>query len=458
MREPLHHNAAMQSDDAKKQMKADILKATREYAALKWPEKSFDPEKDLVPISGRVFDADDVATLVDSSLDFWLTAGRFAATFERDFAKKVGAKDCLLTNSGSSSNLLAMSALTSHRLEKRQLKPGDEVITVAAGFPTTVAPIYQNKLVPVFLDISLPTYTVNVEQLEEALSPKTKAIMMAHTLGNPFDLDTVMAFAKKHNLFVIEDNCDALGTEYNGKWTGTFGEMSTFSFYPAHHITMGEGGAVCTSDETLRLAVESLRDWGRDCWCKPGAANSCGKRFDWKLGDLPYGYDHKYIYSHVGYNLKATDMQAAIGCAQLKKLDGFIKKRRDNFAMLHKLLKPLEEYLILPEATPKSVPSWFGFPITLRDNAPISRRDLVDFLERQRIATRQLFAGNLVRQPAYINLEHRIIGDLKVSDTVMNRTFWLGIYPAITTPMLEYVAHVMTKAFAPKPPRIALEK
>lgn len=452
---PFHQNAVMQNQDQKKQMRADILKATREYAGLKWQEKAFDPEKDLVPVSGRVFDGDDVATLVDSSLDFWLTAGRFAATFEREFAKTLGASHCLLTNSGSSSNLLALSALTSHRLGNRRLKPGDEVITVAAGFPTTVSPIYQNRLVPVFLDITLPTYTVDINQLEAALSPKTKAIMMAHTLGNPFDLDSVMSFAKKHGLFVIEDNCDALGTEYNGRKTGTFGEMSTFSFYPAHHITMGEGGAVVTSDETLRLAVESLRDWGRDCWCKPGAANSCGKRFQWQLGDLPYGYDHKYIYSHVGYNLKATDMQAAVGCAQLKKLETFIRKRRENFDTLYGLLKPLEEYIILPEATPKSVPSWFGFPITLRKNAPVTRRDLVNYLEKKRIGTRQLFAGNLIRQPAYKDLEHRIVGDLSVSDTVMNQTFWVGVYPGITHPMLEYVASCMTAAFRSK--RIPLD-
>ena len=446
----------MDDREKAKSLRAEILEKVREYALLKWPKKKFDPKGDAVPVSGRVYDGDDVATLVDSSLDFWLTTGRFALQFEKNFAEKIGAKHCLLVNSGSSANLLALSALTSPLLKERQLKPGDEVITVAAGFPTTVNPIYQNNLIPVFIDVTLPTYTVDIDQLEAAYSPKVRAIMMAHTLGNPFDLDAVMAFAKKHHLFVIEDNCDALGTTYNGKMTGSFGDLSTYSFYPAHHITMGEGGAVVTSDDAIKRAAESFRDWGRDCYCAPGAQNTCCKRFAWQLGDLPFGYDHKYIYSHVGYNLKATDMQAAVGCAQLKKLDSFIAKRKENFTSLYNLLKPLEEFLILPEAQVKSDPSWFGFPITLRENAPITRHELVQHLENHRIATRQLFAGNLVKQPAYKNLPCRIIGDLKNSDIVMERTFWIGVYPGIDREMCEYVAEVMGEAFTKKPGRIQL--
>lgn len=446
----------MDDRERAKSLRTEIIKQVREYAEFKWPKKKFNPQNDAVPVSGRVFDGDDVATLVDASLDFWLTTGRFALQFEKTFAEKIGAKHCLLTNSGSSANLLALSALTSPLLGERQLKPGDEVITVAAGFPTTVNPIYQNRLIPVFIDVTLPTYTANIDQLEAAFSSKTRAIMMAHTLGNPFDLDAVMAFAKKHDLFMIEDNCDALGTTYNGKMTGSFGDLSTYSFYPAHHITMGEGGAVVTSDDTLKRAVESFRDWGRDCYCMPGAQNTCCKRFAWQLGDLPFGYDHKYIYSHIGYNLKATDMQAAVGCAQLKKLDSFIAKRKENFRMLHELLKPLEEFLILPEAQAKSDPSWFGFPITLKENSPISRHELVQHLENHRVATRQLFAGNLVKQPAYKDLPGRIIGDLKVSDVVMERTFWIGVYPGIDGAMLEYSAGVMKEALLENKKRIAL--
>ena len=436
----------MQQNDPVRQRRADIIESVRTYAKEKWPEKVFDPTRDLVPVSGRVYDGDDVATLVESSLDFWLTAGRYAATFEKELPRKMGLKHCLLVNSGSSANLVACTTLTSHKLEGRKLNPGDEVITVAAGFPTTVNPIYQNNLMPVFVDVSLPTYNIDVSQLEAALSPKTKAIMVAHTLGNPFNLDAVTAFAKQHNLFLIEDNCDALGSTYNGKYTGTFGDIATCSFYPAHHITMGEGGAVLMNDDSIKDIAESFRDWGRDCWCKPGAANTCCKRFGWQLGDLPFGYDHKYIYSHLGYNLKVTDMQAAVGCAQLKKLDAFVAKRKENFATLTKLLKPLEEYFILPEATPKSDPAWFGFPITLRENVPFERRLLMEYLDRNRIGTRQLFAGNLVRQPAYKNLPRRVIGDLKNSDTVMNRTFWIGVYPGLTTPMLEYVADHLARA------------
>ena len=446
----------MESHEQAKKLRAEILQQVHEYADCKWQEKTFDPKTDSVPVSGRVFDGDDVATLVDASLDFWLTTGRFAMGFEKSFAEKIGAKRCLLTNSGSSANLLALSALTSPLLKDRRLKAGDEVITVAAGFPTTVNPMYQNNLIPVFIDVTLPTYTADIDQLEAAYSPKTRAIMMAHTLGNPFDLDAVMHFTKKYDLFVIEDNCDALGTTYDGKITGSFGDLSTYSFYPAHHITMGEGGAVVTNDDVLKRAVESFRDWGRDCWCMPGAQNTCCKRFAWQLGDLPFGYDHKYIYSHIGYNLKATDMQAAIGCAQLKKLDSFIAKRRENFKYLYTLLKPLEEFLILPEAQAKSDPSWFGFPITLRENSPITRHELVQHLENHRVATRQLFAGNLVKQPAYKNLPCRIVGDLKNSDIVMERTFWIGVYPGIDREMCEYVAEVMGEGFTKRPNRISL--
>lgn len=432
-------------DDAGlKQWRTKICDDAKAYAAEKWPEKPFDPEHDLVPVSGRVFDGEDVASLVESSLDFWLTAGRFAATFEREFPKRVGTRHCTLTNSGSSANLLAMTSLTSHRLGEERLKPGDEVITVATGFPTTVNPIYQNKLVPVYIDITLPTYGADITRLEEALSPKTRAIMMAHTLGNPFNLDVIMDFAQRHNLYVVEDACDALGGTYHGKNLGTFGDLATFSFYPAHHITMGEGGAVVTDDEILRKNVESFRDWGRDCWCKPGACNSCGKRFEWQLGDLPMGYDHKYIYSHIGYNLKVTDMQAAVGCSQLKKLDHFVEKRRENFRTLTELLRPVEDKLILPEAEPGSDPSWFGFPITLREGVEPGRKAIVEFLEGRRIATRQLFAGNIIRQPAYKDLQHRIVGPLDVSDRVMRDTFWIGVYPGLSRPHLEYAASCLT--------------
>jgi CDP-6-deoxy-D-xylo-4-hexulose-3-dehydrase len=377
--------------------------------------------------------------LVESSLDFWLTTGRYAEQFETQFAKVMGMKHALLCNSGSSANLLAVTALTSPRLKKRALKDGDEVITVAAGFPTTVNPILQNRLVPVFVDVQLGTYDATMESIEAAIGPKTKAIVMAHTLGNPFNLDGVMSIAKEHNLFVVEDTCDAVGATYNDKPVGSFGDISTTSFYPAHHITMGEGGCVLVKSAPMKKIVESFRDWGRDCWCPPGNDNTCGRRFDWQLGELPYGYDHKYVYSHIGYNLKLTDMQAAVGVAQLKKLPDFIEARRRNFNRLYAGLKKFEEVLILPETTPKSNPSWFGFAITIRPGAPFSRLDLVQHIESRRIGTRLLFGGNLMRQPAYINMPHRVVGPLTNADIITDNTFWLGVYPGLTDEMVDFM-------------------
>jgi CDP-4-dehydro-6-deoxyglucose reductase, E1 len=428
-------------------IRSDILALVREYHAVAFPQKDFQPGLSAVPVSGKVFDHTEMEYLVDSSLDFWLTTGRFAKTFEKKFAQWFGVRHCLLVNSGSSANLVALSALTSPTLGERQLRPGDEVITAAAGFPTTVNPILQNNLVPVFMDAHIPTYNLDVTQLESARSDKTKAIMIAHTLGNPFDLDAVMAFARRYNLWVIEDTCDALGATYNGQKAGTFGDLSTMSFYPAHHITMGEGGAVMTNNPALKKLVESFRDWGRDCWCEPGVDDTCGKRFGWQLGDLPAGYDHKYTYSHIGYNLKLSDMQAAVGVAQLEKLEGFIEQRHQNFAYLLEELRPLEEFLILPEATPHSDPSWFGFPITVRESAPISRNDLVRALELQKIGTRLLFGGNLLRQPAYRNITHRKIGDLETADRIMNQTFWVGVYPGLNKAMLNHIVETLTRAF-----------
>ena len=416
-----------------------ILELTAEYAGEQWPERPFVPGETPVPVSGRVFDADDVSHLIDASLDFWLTAGRFASQFEREFARLLERRAALLVNSGSSANLVAVSALTAEELGERRLRPGDEVVTVAAGFPTTINPILQNRLVPVFLDIEIPTYNVAVAGLEEAIGPRTRAILLAHTLGNPFDLDAVTKVAREKDLWLVEDTCDALGSLYRGRRTGTFGDLSTFSFYPAHHITMGEGGAVATDHPLLKKIAASFRDWGRDCWCEPGVANTCGKRFDWQLGELPHGYDHKYIYSHVGYNLKATDMQAAVGVSQLKKLPGFLAARKRNFARLSEGLAPLAEHLVFPRATEGSEPSWFGFPITVRPEAPFSRRDIVGHLESRKIATRQVFAGNALRQPAYRGIECRVVGDLANTDLTMRQTFWIGVYPGITDAMVDYV-------------------
>ena len=431
------------------ELRARILELTRQYYSEQWPGTEYEPGEMPVPVSGKVFDARELELLVDASLDFWLTTGRFATQFEKSFARWFGIRHCLLVNSGSSANLLALTALTSPTLGADRLRPGDEVITAAAGFPTTVNPILQNGMIPVFVDSHIPTYNIDPTQLEAAIGPRTRAIMAAHTLGNPFDLAEVMRLAEKYDLWVIEDTCDATGAMYNGRKVGTFGDMATVSFYPAHHITMGEGGAVLTGSPKLKVLLESFRDWGRDCWCEPGKDNTCGKRFEWCLGSLPNGYDHKYTYSHIGYNLKLSDMQAAVGVAQLEKLDGFIEARRRNFRYLHAALEPLSEFLILPEATPNSDPSWFGFPITVRPDAPVTRTELVRFLESKRVATRLLFGGNLVRQPAYEESVYRVHGELTNADLIMHGTFWVGIYPALGPKHLDYVAETIAGALAP---------
>lgn len=433
------------------ELRAQILELVGRYHAANWPEQSFVPGETPVPVSGKVFDADDLKTLVDASLDFWLTTGRFAAQFERGFAAFMGTRYCSLVNSGSSANLLALTALTAPELKDRALRPGDEVITCACGFPTTVNPILQNQLVPVFLDVHIPTYNLDVSRLEEAVGPRTKAIMVAHTLGNPFDLATVMDVARRKRLWVIEDCCDAVGATWDGRPVGSFGDLATVSFYPAHHITMGEGGAVLTSDPLLKKIVESFRDWGRDCWCEPGHDNTCGKRFEGQQGGLPEGYDHKYTYSRIGYNLKLTDMQAAVGVSQLKKLPDFIKRRNANFAYLRDRLAPLEAGLILPESHPRAQPSWFGFPLTVKPGAPRNRRELILALEQQRVATRLLFGGNLLRQPAYRGVPYRVAGDLTGCDRVMQDTFWLGLYPGLRDPMLRHTERVLELALAPPP-------
>lgn len=429
------------------QIRKQILELTAQYYAETWPNKPFSPGDNL-PYAGRVFDEQELVNLVDSSLDFWLTTGRFARQFETNMARYMGRLYALLCNSGSSANLLAVTALTSARLKDRQLLPGDEVITVAAGFPTTINPIIQNGLVPVFVDVDLPTLNIDVNYLEEALSDRTRAIVLAHTLGNPYDLDTICAFAAKHNLFLVEDNCDALGSLYKNKLTGTFGDISTLSFYPAHHITMGEGGCVTTSDANLKIIIESFRDWGRDCYCDPGKDNTCGKRFGWQLGSLPEGYDHKYIYSHIGYNLKLTDMQAAVGVAQLDKLPDFIKARRNNWQQLRDGLADYEKFLVLPTATAGSEPSWFGFAVTVKEDAPFKRRELVSHLEAKKIATRHIFGGNLVRQPAYQNIAMRRIGNLANSDRVMNDSFVVGVYPGLSHGAIEFILDSFKEFFA----------
>src|SRR6202167_889986 len=439
------------------ELREQIRALTAEYHAVAFPAKAFVPGTSVVPVSGKVIGADDICSVVDSALDGWFTTGRFAKDFERKLARFFGVRSASLVNSGSSANLVALSALTSPKLGDRALKPGDEVITVAAGFPTTVNPIFQNRLVPVFIDVALPTYEIDVTKLEAAYSPKMKAVMIAHTLGNVFNLDAITAFCKKYKLWLIEDCCDALGSTYKGQKVGTFGDIATVSFYPAHHITMGEGGAVMTDKPALQVLIDSFRDWGRDCWCEPGKDNTCGKRFDWQLGTLPCGYDHKYTYSHIGYNLKATDMQAALGLSQIEKLPHFIERRKENFAYLKMALKPMEDCLILPEATPGSDPAWFGFPIGVREDAPFTRADLIRALEAKKIATRLLFGGNLLRQPAYEDCEFRVAGPLPNTDFVMNNVFWIGVYPGLTKPMLDFVAEVIT-GFASNPSLHGLAK
>ena len=421
------------------QLRGEILKLVEEYYQERFAGRSFDPVTDTVHYAGRVFDEDELVKLVDSSLDFFLTASRYSDQFEADFAEFFGLSNAILVNSGSSANLVALTSLTSPKLGERRLRPGDEVVTVAAGFPTTVAPIVQNRLVPVFVDVNLGDYTAISSRIEEAIGPKTRAIAMAHTMGVPFDLDTVMRLAKEHNLWVVEDNCDALGSRYRGRLTGTFGDIATVSFYPAHHITMGEGGCVLTGDELLGRILRSIRDWGRDCYCAGGENNTCGKRFSQQFGRLPYGYDHKYVYSHIGYNLKVTDMQAAVGVAQLGKLEDFISRRKANFQKLHAMLETYQDRLILPHAIPHADPSWFGFVITIRDGAGFTRNELTRFLETNRIETRNLFGGNLLRQPAFIDIEHRLVGDLTNTDLIMERTFFIGVYPGIDDTQLDYI-------------------
>ena len=421
------------------QLRQQILDLVQDYHQAAFAERPFVPGESAVPVSGRVFGAHEISLLVDSSLDFWLTTGRYSEEFEKKFAQYMGLRHALLCNSGSSANLLALSCLTSPKLGDIRLKSGDEVITVAAGFPTTVNPILQNGLVPVFVDIETETHNIDTTLLELALSEKTRAVMIAHTLGNPFNLEAVTAFCKKHSLFLIEDNCDALGAHYNGQLTGTFGDVATVSFYPAHHITMGEGGVVMTNKPALKKLIESFRDWGRDCWCPPGVDNTCGKRFDWQLGSLPHGYDHKYTYSHIGYNLKLTDMQAAVGVAQLDRLDSFIKTRQDNWSYLRAGLKPYEKFFHLPVPAANSEPSWFGFLMSVREDAPFDRNELIAWLTERKIGTRLLFGGNLTRQPAYIDQPWRVAGSLERTDFAMTNSFWVGVYPGLTTEMLDYI-------------------
>ena len=420
-------------------LKKEIFNLVSEYYTEKHKPKQFIPGETYISYAGRVYDEKEIISLVDSALDFWLTAGRFAKQFEEEFAKFLGVKYCILTNSGSSANLLAISALTSSKLGERRLKPGDEVITTACAFPTTVNPIIQNNLVPVFIDVDIGTYNIQVDKVEDAITKKTKAIFLAHTLGNPFDLDKVLEICKKYNLWMIEDNCDALGSKYDGQYTGTFGSIATFSFYPAHHITMGEGGALVTNDNQLKKLIQSFRDWGRDCWCEPGCDNTCGKRFSWQLGSLPFGYDHKYIYSHIGYNLKITDMQAAVGVAQLMKLSSFIESRKKNFKLLYDGIKKYDKYFILPKIELKADPSWFGFLLTVRKDAGFMRDEIVKYLEDNKIATRMLFAGNIIKNPSFENVKYRVYINLKNSDFIMNNTFWIGVYPGLTEEMINYI-------------------
>lgn len=434
-------------------MRNEILELSRKFFEKEKSKQTIIPGENYIPPAGKVLDGEDLVNLIDSSLDMWLTAGRFANQFEENFAAFFGLKHCLLTNSGSSANLLAFTALTSPRLKDRRLLPGDEVITVAAGFPTTVNPIIQNNCIPVFVDVELATYQVDVNLIESAITKKTKAIMIAHTLGNTFNLKAVKDICSKHNLWLIEDCCDAVGAKYDGKSVGTFGDLATTSFYPAHHITMGEGGAVLTNNKELKIIVESFRDWGRDCFCPPGCDNTCRRRFSWKLGELPDGYDHKYTYGHIGYNLKVTDMQAAIGCSQLKKLPSFVEKRNINFNYLKNKMKELklDKYLILPEATKNSEPSWFGFPLSLREESDDllqkTRNELIQYLENNKIGTRLLFGGNLTKQPLYTKEQYKVASKLTNTDYIMNNTFWIGVFPALNSTHMDYIAEKLLVFF-----------
>ena len=407
--------------------------------------KAIIPGESYIPVSGKVIDEEDILWGIESMMDAWLTAGRFSLKLERELARYFGSRFSLLVNSGSSANLLAFYALTSPKLLDRAIKPGDEIITVAAGFPTTINPMIQFGCIPVFVDVDIPTYNIIVEDIEKAITPKTKAIMIAHALGNPFNLSVVMAIAKKYNLWVVEDDCDSLGATYDGKKTGTFGDLATLSFYPAHHITMGEGGAVLVNNASLKKITESFRDWGRDCWCAPGTDNTCGERYCQKLGDLPEGYDHKYTYSHIGFNLKVSDMQAAVGLSQLTKADHFVARRKENHAILSEMFKEFEEHFILPKATENSEPSWFGFMLTIREGSPIDRNKFVEYLEQNKIGTRLFFGGNLLKQPAYYNLNYRKIDDLKNTDLLMNNSFWLGVWPGLNQVHYDYVIDTVRK-------------
>jgi CDP-6-deoxy-D-xylo-4-hexulose-3-dehydrase len=426
--------------DQQQEIRQKISVLVEEFAKLRYMPQTFKPGETVIPPSGKVLDAAELKSMVEASLDGWLTTGRFNEAFEKKLRNFLGVKFLITTNSGSSANLLAFSALTSLKLKERAIKTGDEVISVAAGFPTTVNPILQFGAVPVFVDVDIATHNIDVTKIEAAISPKTKAIMLAHSLGNPFNLKVILEICKKYNLWLIEDNCDSLGSRYNGQLTGTFGDVGTLSFYPAHHITMGEGGAVFTNNAELKMIIESFRDWGRDCYCQPGKDNTCGKRFCWKLGNLPEGYDHKYTYAHAGYNLKITDMQAACGLAQMDKLEGFIQARKDNFKFLYERLQSCQDFLILPEATPNSDPSWFGFLMTIKPEANIRRVDLLSYLDQEKIGTRLLFAGNLTRQPYMQGRNYRVSGDLMCTDTVMNDSFWVGVYPGLTEEMLDFTA------------------
>ena len=426
-------------------LRAEVLEKTRAYFRAAYEQRTFAPDEDSVPVSGRAFDERELVALVDSSLDFWLTTGRYAARFETEFARWFGIRECVLVNSGSSANLCALTALTSPALGDRRLRPGDEVITAAAGFPTTVNPIVQTGCVPVFVDSELRTYNADLSQFERALSPRTRAVILAHTLGNPYDAQAVLDFCRAHGLWMIEDTCDAVGATWQGRQVGTFGDLATVSFYPAHHMTMGEGGAVMTRSPKLRKIVESIRDWGRDCWCAPGKENTCGKRFDWQLGDLPHGYDHKYTYTHLGYNLKLTDLQAAVGVAQLEKVDGFIAARRRNALRLGERLAGVP-WLALPEEPAGGASSWFGYPIRVLPGAPVDRNALVQRLEQRKIGTRLLFAGNLVRQPAYANVAYRAVGSLPNADTIMRDVFWVGTFPGLGDAEIDFVARAIVEA------------